>query len=1199
MVGKNSFYIRDGLKVRASPLVPLQASKKFEVNVSVEKAPANVVLVLGKDCMIIGNTIGAYDFQCTTFAPVSTLVCAKLGVGVIDDINKFEESLQRENFDVTVEKHSIKPGDAKFTVPSGTPFCVQPLVIESDDMPVIFLSFEESQLEAVDLPQYSQHRNWTYHRDMIYPLEVQSTRVIGCVKYKACCSKFKFIESDNLIALVPATITDEEDSDFDGVDTEVCPACRTAETPEKNIERTIETTEALRKLCPTLSMWPKTGTRLMEYCVKSESFSGDHGRISRGLFHSASKICKMATDLARKEKMLEYETDRVEYLTFQICDGISCDATKTFHFLQRNDDNYLSACITFSEPAIFWNQEENEKMYVSYQLEHRIQFVVRKRYLALPADLNNASTRIPVGNSQRKKCFHVQAFLRFGNCPVRPANNIEVALCNIPHLSLKTLKTEYNLGATAVIEIQKYNCTSSYVSSVQHLAQNGFMLIKLNEAQKETLINATQAAQAVDNVTWSGISSNIGFERQTITTMLESNEQASLLFSWRQQLNAVIENICDSNEELKKPQKFFHTSLRSPFLNVEEPQSRRILSAQVLHCDIAPQVHLSDEEKDRLFHCCIVTHENESGLLVQPRTHIPECFEAQPSATKFLELPKWSILLFHGYLIHAGTRHYSDANKNNNDYHYRSFVYTSLDSKGERLETTGPIQELDRFWFALTPSEEAATRGFESSDTDTENYVESEAQVSFVENQGGIKKMIRRLAFFKEKRGECGNILDFFVLDYHGNRKFEQANIDDVCAEVLSSEVDWERALVPLTKKISKDGNCLFTAMSEFQGNNWNHEKMRKELVEWIEKNDEKEKFMEKACVQETLTNYCKKMRKIGTFGDFVVLLAYAHKFKVRVEVIQHDNGALRFASENGKECVVNRFMLDMGESDKKTREIIRAPHYDMIIERDEIDNVEAVDMDDETKKRVLSWYLKRTNTLKDVISWFKKEKNRMKCETAGRGWSAYHCVSQHFDSKRFTGDAYQIVDLWGDLFTIVNSALEDNSALVTLMKNFWNSKIVTKFNCRAVVSFFEASKARGDSVSNLFEFFQGPENLNFKTTTSHIVALSGDVSVQNTLRDEEGEEYTITTPLRQGQANFVEVNSDDSMGFRLRKNNCNDGEEIIVLCIHIFSGPRIILEEKDSATANSSNSSNSKRKQEAKKPPRKQRQQRKRRRIQ
>jgi hypothetical protein len=89
-------------------------------------------------------------------------------------------------------------------------------------------------------------------------------------------------------------------------------------------------------------------------------------------------------------------------------------------------------------------------------------------------------------------------------------------------------------------------------------------------------------------------------------------------------------------------------------------------------------------------------------------------------------------------------------------------------------------------------------------------------------------------------------------------------------------------------KRISKDGSCLFRCISDFLGlvQKFNHENIRNEIIDYILENKE---FFE-GFIDESITDYCKRMRNLEEWGGQLELEAAAQKYNIHI-VVYSTNG--------------------------------------------------------------------------------------------------------------------------------------------------------------------------------------------------------------------------------------------------------------------------------------------------------------------
>ncbi|KAI9291010.1 cysteine proteinase [Neoconidiobolus thromboides FSU 785] len=94
------------------------------------------------------------------------------------------------------------------------------------------------------------------------------------------------------------------------------------------------------------------------------------------------------------------------------------------------------------------------------------------------------------------------------------------------------------------------------------------------------------------------------------------------------------------------------------------------------------------------------------------------------------------------------------------------------------------------------------------------------------------------------------------------------------------------------------DGNCLFRSLSDqLYGNVEQHREVRKETCDYLlENSKEFELFFSE---EETFGDHLTRMRNEGTFGGNVELVAFARKFKVKVNIYQEDGNVMRIDFDN------------------------------------------------------------------------------------------------------------------------------------------------------------------------------------------------------------------------------------------------------------------------------------------------------------
>ncbi|POG59875.1 hypothetical protein GLOIN_2v1718436 [Rhizophagus irregularis DAOM 181602=DAOM 197198] len=87
-------------------------------------------------------------------------------------------------------------------------------------------------------------------------------------------------------------------------------------------------------------------------------------------------------------------------------------------------------------------------------------------------------------------------------------------------------------------------------------------------------------------------------------------------------------------------------------------------------------------------------------------------------------------------------------------------------------------------------------------------------------------------------------------------------------------------------KEIDGDGNCLFRSLSDqFYGNTKQHSKIRKEVCDYLERNrDHFQYFVED---DKTFDYHLSQMRKVGTYGGNMELVAFAQLHEVDIKVYQ------------------------------------------------------------------------------------------------------------------------------------------------------------------------------------------------------------------------------------------------------------------------------------------------------------------------
>ena len=217
------------------------------------------------------------------------------------------------------------------------------------------------------------------------------------------------------------------------------------------------------------------------------------------------------------------------------------------------------------------------------------------------------------------------------------------------------LVSYYKSCITEVVQIEKEERS---MSTVDNLKEFGFMLIKLDEKQKNTLRNGLKVHQS-KNLHWINIRNNL---EENITQMT-TTEEANGIDLWRKELENILRTICEE-QKLALPKFWFHSGLRSEF-QVKKKGIRPLLNAQDLHYDVV-NVHSGLEKT--LFHSSILTMSSECGLIVIPKSH--NNLDEPTGNAKYLLIPEWHVLLFSGKLIHAGGRYYGRRNKRN----VRAFV---------------------------------------------------------------------------------------------------------------------------------------------------------------------------------------------------------------------------------------------------------------------------------------------------------------------------------------------------------------------------------------------------------------------------------------------------------------------------------------------------------------------------------------------
>jgi hypothetical protein len=109
--------------------------------------------------------------------------------------------------------------------------------------------------------------------------------------------------------------------------------------------------------------------------------------------------------------------------------------------------------------------------------------------------------------------------------------------------------------------------------------------------------------------------------------------------------------------------------------------------------------------------------------------------------------------------------------------------------------------------------------------------------------------------------------------------------------EFEKEEAEIERVLGLIgfkRKRIAKDGSCLFRCISDFLGlvQKFNHEIIRNEIMDYILENRE---FFE-GFIDETISEYCKRMRNLEEWGGQLELEAAAQKYNIHI-VVYSTNG--------------------------------------------------------------------------------------------------------------------------------------------------------------------------------------------------------------------------------------------------------------------------------------------------------------------
>ena len=266
-------------------------------------------------------------------------------------------------------------------------------------------------------------------------------------------------------------------------------------------------------------------------------------------------------------------------------------------------------------------------------------------------------------------------------------------------MSLGELEHLYETyGVSALVQIGKYDTTVPV--DRDHLVDEGFLLHKLSNDQVQSLHNGIQLHENQEN--WEGIIHNIHDHRtRNIPTMIiTSQEVDNDLKAWRDKTKNVILEVCQSLG-LEEPKYFFHSGLRSETVS-DSGNHTRLLNAQSLHIDLPLLKNISVDEKKREFHSCIITMENESGLIVIPKSHT-NFFEAKSSNAKYIEIPPWHMFLFNGNLIHGGIRFYSDDSPS---YKYRAFVMTQTFEENRLDEESTKLTSNINLGFVLSQREQ-------------------------------------------------------------------------------------------------------------------------------------------------------------------------------------------------------------------------------------------------------------------------------------------------------------------------------------------------------------------------------------------------------------------------------------------------------------------------------------------------------------
>ena len=203
-----------------------------------------------------------------------------------------------------------------------------------------------------------------------------------------------------------------------------------------------------------------------------------------------------------------------------------------------------------------------------------------------------------------------------------------------------------------------------------NLKKLGFALIQLTETQKKALKDG-HTLHEDSPLSWGNIAANLKEDATQMTT--DDNEIIPELEKWRAaMLKVVNEHINKVSLEIKN---IHHVGLRSQ--PVDDPN--RILNAQRLHQD-TDVLALGHNDKRSICHCCILTLKSPSALLVIPESHQNADWDVED--TRYLTIPPYSILLFHGNLVHAGPSFF-EYPPDGDEYYYRFFASFTFDDDGD------------------------------------------------------------------------------------------------------------------------------------------------------------------------------------------------------------------------------------------------------------------------------------------------------------------------------------------------------------------------------------------------------------------------------------------------------------------------------------------------------------------------------------